>query len=53
MGWPQWVYIALFTFNIVNSAVKNGQAQKPYSLNDTIIGTGVGAWLLWMGNFFA
>jgi len=52
MGWPQIIWIALAAAGVAISAAKHGESRGPHSVWQTLIGTGIGAGLLYAGGFF-
>ncbi len=52
MNWPQITWIALAAAGVAISAVKHGESRGSYSVWQTLIGTGIGAVLLYAGGFF-
>lgn len=53
-GWPQWTYIGLLAFNVVMSAVLDGQPKSGnHSAGVSLVAAVLGVFILVSGGFFA
>lgn len=52
-AWPQYLILSLYVVSIAFTAYLHGDRKTGYwDVRETIISSGVGAWLLWMGGFW-
>lgn len=50
--WPQYTYTILTLLGLGIIIAKHGEPQKPYNAVVSIIASGLGFFLLYMGGFF-
>ncbi len=49
---PQWIYIGLLAFGLVEATIKHGQPKGEYNAYHTLVATALVALLLWWGGFW-
>lgn len=54
MHWPQVTLLCLMGCSLLIHLAQDGEPRtEKYNFSHCVIGTGINAWLLWMGGFFA